>query len=40
MTKKRIGKHPILEIPKRKEVEFTWNGRPLQGYEGEMISQP
>ena len=38
MTKKRITKHPILEIPKKKEVEFTWNGQTLQGYEGEMIA--
>ena len=38
MTKKRITKHPILEIPKKKEMEFTWNGQALQGYEGEMIA--
>ncbi len=38
MTKKRITKHPILEIPKRREVEFTWNEKTLVGYEGEMIS--
>ncbi|RLB34649.1 MAG: sulfurtransferase [Deltaproteobacteria bacterium] len=35
---KRITKHPILEIPKRKEVEFTWNGENLVGYEGETIA--
>ncbi|NTV58534.1 MAG: FAD-dependent oxidoreductase, partial [Deltaproteobacteria bacterium] len=38
MTKNRITRHPILEIPKRKEVEFSWDGQTLQGYEGEMIS--
>ncbi len=38
MTKNRITKHPILEIPKRREVEFTWNGQSQTGYEGEMIS--
>ncbi|MCJ7594147.1 MAG: FAD-dependent oxidoreductase [Desulfobacterales bacterium] len=38
MSKKRITKHPILEIPKREEVEFTWNGQTLSGYEGEMIA--
>ncbi|MBW1976697.1 MAG: FAD-dependent oxidoreductase [Deltaproteobacteria bacterium] len=35
---KRITKHPILEIPRRKEVEFTWNGENLVGYEGETIA--
>ena len=38
MNKKRITKHPILKIPKKKNVEFTWNGNKLTGYEGEMIS--
>jgi len=38
MKKKRIAKHPILEIPKRKELGFTWNGETLTGYEGEMIA--
>jgi sarcosine oxidase subunit alpha len=38
MTLKRITKHPILEIPENKEVVFTWNGKKLTGYEGEMIS--
>ena len=38
MNKRRITKHPILRIPKRKEVDFTWNRNRLIGYEGEMIS--
>ncbi|MBU2497424.1 MAG: (2Fe-2S)-binding protein, partial [Proteobacteria bacterium] len=38
MTMKRITKHPILEIPKGREVAFTWNGQTLVGYEGEMIA--
>lgn len=38
MKKKRITKHPILEVPERKEVKFTWNGETLTGYEGEMIA--
>jgi len=38
MTKQRVRKHPILEIPKRKVVTFTWNGRKLTGYSREMIS--
>ena len=38
MNKRRIEKHPVLEIPRRRAVAFTWNGEPLEGYEGEMIS--
>jgi len=38
MPLKRITQHPILEIPESKEVAFTWNGKKLAGYEGEMIS--
>lgn len=38
MVLKRITKHPILKIPERKEVQFTWNGKKLTGYEGEMLS--
>ena len=34
----RIDKHPILEIPDKKAVPFTWNGADLSGYEHEMIS--
>ncbi|MBN1102496.1 MAG: FAD-dependent oxidoreductase [Deltaproteobacteria bacterium] len=34
----RIMKHPILEIPRRRGVAFTWNGKSLKGYKGEMIS--
>lgn len=38
MSQRRIEKHPILDIPKRKRVQFTWNGRTLEAYEGEMIA--
>jgi thioredoxin reductase/Fe-S-cluster-containing hydrogenase component 2/bacterioferritin-associated ferredoxin len=38
MKTKRITQHPILEIPKRKEVAFTWNGETLKGYVGETIA--
>jgi len=38
MPLRRITKHPILKIPERKEVPFTWNGKKLTGCEGEMIS--
>lgn len=38
MTLKRITEHPILAIPEKKEVTFTWNGKTLTGYDGEMIS--
>ena len=36
--KKRITKHPILDIPARKEINFTWNGEKLAAYEDEMIA--
>ena len=38
MTHYRITKHPILEIIDKKEITFTWNGKKLEGYDGEMIS--
>jgi len=34
----RITQHPIIEIPQRTEVAFTWNGQQMYGLEGEMIS--
>lgn len=38
MISKRIGKHPILKIPERKAIEFSWNGKMLKGFEGETIA--
>ncbi len=38
MTDYRITKHPILDIPARTPVSFTWNGKKLTGFDGEMIS--
>ncbi len=38
MSEQRITSHPILEVPKKEAVTFTWNGKPLTGYAGEMIS--
>ena len=38
MTLNRIKKHPIIEVPARNEVTFTWNGKKMTGYHGEMIS--
>ncbi|MGD8991726.1 MAG: FAD-dependent oxidoreductase [Desulfobacterales bacterium] len=38
MALKRITKHPVLEIPENEKITFTWNGKKLNGYEGEMIS--
>jgi len=35
---RRIEEHPILEIPERTKVTFTWNGKKLEGFEGEPIS--
>ena len=35
----RIQNHPILgETPERKLVHFTYDGKPLTGYEGEPIA--
>ena len=33
-----INEHPILATPERKQVDFTFNGTPLKGYEGIVIS--
>ncbi|UCE56614.1 MAG: FAD-dependent oxidoreductase [Desulfobacterales bacterium] len=38
MNRYRITKHPILEIPEKNIVAFTWNGEKLTGCDGEMIS--
>jgi len=38
MSDQRIKKHPILDIPKRKKIEFLWNNEELTGYEEEVIS--
>ncbi len=38
MNHKRIENHPVLEVPERKPVDFSWNGKKLSGFEGEMIS--
>ena len=35
----RIENHPILgETPKRKKVTFSYDGKLLEGYEGEPIA--
>ncbi|MCU0484816.1 MAG: FAD-dependent oxidoreductase [Anaerolineales bacterium] len=34
----RIESHPILPIPERQKITFTWQGQPLEGYAGETIS--
>ncbi len=33
-----IKEHPILEIPERKKITFTFDGKELIGYEGMVIS--
>jgi len=33
-----ITKHPILDIPERKSVSFSFDGRKLTGFEGMVIS--
>lgn len=35
---KRIQQHPILEFQKGRKVHFTFEGRILEGYEGEPIA--
>ncbi len=35
---KRIKKHPVLEIKERKEVKFSFDGKELTAFDGEMIS--
>lgn len=35
----RISEHPILGEPEKgRRVTFTYNGQPLEGYEGEPIA--
>jgi sarcosine oxidase subunit alpha len=34
----RIERHPILPIPERPKVPFTWQGRSLEALEGETLS--
>ena len=38
MTNWRIESHPILPIPERASISFTWQGRPMQAKEGETIA--
>ena len=34
----RLKDHPILEFPTGREVEFTFNGKEIEGIEGEPIA--
>ena len=34
----RIDQHPILTFERGKEINFTFNGQPMKGYEGETIA--
>lgn len=38
MADHRIRKHPILSIPARDEIEFSWNGTPITAQKGETIA--
>mgnify|MGYP001100340262 CR=1 FL=1 len=38
MNPMRIRQHPILTIPEKGEIPFTWNGASLSAFDGEMIS--
>ena len=35
---KRITRHPVLDEPSARKVDFTLNGRPVEGIEGEAVS--
>ena len=35
---RRITEHPVIDVPERDTVKFTWNGKDLNGYKDEMIS--
>jgi predicted molibdopterin-dependent oxidoreductase YjgC len=34
----RITQHPILDFPDRRKIKFYWEGKELEGYEGEPIA--
>lgn len=34
----RIDQHPILTFDRGREIEFTFNGQKMKGYEGETIA--
>lgn len=38
MKQQRIEQHPVIEIAEHREVMFSWNGKPMIGYAGEMLS--
>ncbi|MBN1592127.1 MAG: FAD-dependent oxidoreductase [Candidatus Coatesbacteria bacterium] len=38
MTDFRVRTHPVLDIPEREELEFTFDGKPIIAKRGEVIS--
>ncbi len=38
MKQQRITQHPVLEVPERETAAFSWNGKRMSGYAGEMLS--
>ena len=34
----RITEHPILTFPKKREISFFFEGKPVIGYEGDTIA--
>lgn len=34
----RIKKHPILEFDTKRTIKFTFNGKEIEGYEGDTIA--
>lgn len=35
---RRISSHPVIEFARGREIEFTFEGMPVPGYEGEPIA--
>jgi predicted molibdopterin-dependent oxidoreductase YjgC len=33
----RIVQHPILDFPQRRKLNFTYDGEPMQGLEGDTV---
>lgn len=33
----RITKHPILDFPEKRKLSFNFDGKPMQGLEGDTI---
>lgn len=34
----RVNQHPILSFESKEEITFTFNGKPMKGFEGDTIA--